>query len=961
MTSLPQHSENVEEELHRIELALKTIYSPSSSSSPNLSNPSNQQWWEQRQLADRYLTSFQGTEVSWMVCDCILRETDAPLNPLQQQLEQQQRRFFAAQTLHTKCRTDAYQLPASSLPSLRDSLVNNLNRYTAVGNMALTNRLAMCISALSVQMAWSTIVNDLMQSSAQNSTLVLHVLKVLPEECASDRLILVDENFRFQMRDHLVASSAMVFKFLETSNCPPTTIYEVFRSWIRYVPVQAHVIMASPLLEATIRNLVEPAHLELASDVLVEILRMYPSHVPQNQGLVQRMIPMLSSLPFDQAIRSEDEDVLRAYCRIITEMGESYLSLILSVQDTQASSIVDWVLRCSAIAETEIASITLHFWYRMVLDLESVDPYDVRQELVDRYATQLLNLIDICTSSLMKYPEDYNDLAPDRVDDLERDRFYVSETVEDCCRLLGGQIVLQRLGHLLQTEGNRVGANINSNWQGIESCFACILAANRFVASDEADVLPFCFALIPRLPADVEPLRYTTSKMIGKFASWLSEHPQILQPLMPYLAQGLSIKTCAPAAAVAIKELCECSNQKMSMGEPVLQLYNEISAKPGSLDLKDELEVLEGACRAASRQFRETQDNIAAFVQRIAQPIGARLAASLSNESCNVRQHVIPEIERLTVIVRFLAIPSTQPPHPIIELIKSSWALLHAASNRFPLSTDLAEKICRLHKHTLRAVGPVAYAPMLDALMEELVRSFERSRQSPFLYAASICVSEYGRDPSCARKLFDMVSALAAAAFTFLRDLNDLTHHPDVVEEFFYLMGRMVSYSPDLLVASPLLPSLFQCAIVGMQLEHKDANKGTLNFLENTITFGLSLRERSQPQCQQSLGQVLLSEGPGIVRNLILSLIGDLPAYSIDRGHGSISGILWKLNMLLPPQTLQWAKASLANVPEQICAEFLTALNRPLDSGLARQDFDGVVLRFMDACLRHRKLQKRRP
>lgn len=839
--------------------------------------------------------------------------------------------------------------------------MNNLNRFTAVGDMALTNRLAMCISALAVQMAWSTIVNDLMQSSAQNVSMVLQVLKVLPEECASDRLVLMNENFRYQMRDHMVATSPMVFKFLETSNCPPRTIYEVFHSWIRYVPIPASVVMSTPLLEATFQNLVEPSNLELASDVLVEILRMYPSHIPANQGLVQRMIPMLSNLPFEQALRSEDEDILRAYCRIITEMGESYLSLILSVHDTQASQIVDWVVRCSAIEETEIASITLHFWYRMVLDLESVDPYDVRQDLVDRYATQLLQLIDICTSSLMKYPEDYDDLSPDRVDDLEKDRFYVSETVEDCCRLLGGHVVLQRLGNLLRNEGNRVGGNINTHWQGIESCFACILAVNRFVACDESEVLPFCFGLIPQLPSDVEPLRFTTSKMIGKFASWLAEHPQILQPLMPYLAQGLSIKSCAPAAAVAIKELCECSNQKMSMGDPVLQLYNEISANPGSLDLKDELEVLEGACRAASRQIRDTHDNGAAFIQRIAQPIGARLTASLNNERCNARQHVIPEIERLTVIVRFLSVPLMQSPHPIIELVQSSWALLHAASSRFPQDTELAEKICRLHKHTLRAVGAVTYAPMLDALMEELVRSFERSRQSPFLYAASICVSEYGRDPSCARKLFDMINALATSAFSFLQNLHDLTHHPDVVEEFFYLMGRMVSYSPDLLIASHLLPSLFKCATVGMQLQHKDANRGTLNFLENTVSYGLSLRERNQPQCQKSLEQVLLTEGPTIVSNLILSLTGDLPAYVVDRGNGSISGILWKMNILLPSQTSQWAKTSMANVPEQIRAELVGALDRPLESGLARQDFDGVVRRFMEGCDRHRKLQQRLP
>lgn len=960
MTSLPQHSENVDEELHRIQLALDAVFSPSSSH-PNPANPQNgsspSQWWEQRQLADRYLTSFQSSEVSWMVCDRLLQETSAPVNS-HETIQQQQRRFFAAQTLHTKCRTDAYQLPAMSLPSLRDSLLNHLNRYTIVGDVALTNRLAMCISALAVQMSWLTIVPDLLASSSpQNRTVVLQVLKVLPEECASDRLVLVDENVRYHMRDQLVSSSSMVFQFLQNWDGSPEKIYDVFHTWIRHVPVQPTVLMASPLLEATVRALVEPQYLELAADVLVEILRMYPSHYIINHGLVKKMIPLLSTLPFEQALRSDDEDILRAYCRIITEMGESYMSLILSLQPNDASQIVEWVVRCSGIPETEIASITLHFWYRMVLDLESVEPYDVRQELVDRYTLHLLQLIDTCTSSLMRYPQNIDDLSEDRVDDVHRDRFYVSETVEDCCRLLGGQVVLQRLGNLLQNECRRVDGNVQSNWQGIESCLACLQTINRFVASDEAEFLPFCFQLIPRLPSDIEPLRSTASKMIGKFASWLAAHSEVLQPLLPYLAQGLSINSCAPAAAVAIKELCECSNQQMSMGEPVLQLYNEISANPGSLDLKDELEVLEGACRAASRQIQDTRGNVSTFVQRIAQPIGTRLAASLSDQNCNARQHIIPEIDRLTVIVRFLTVPNSPNSHPIVDLIKSSWALLDAVSNRFPQDHNLAEKICRLHKHALRTCGSAAYAPLLDALIKEVVKSFERSRQSPFLYAASICVTEYGRDPSCARKLFDMISALATTSFSFLRDLNDLTQHPDVVEELFYLMGRMVSHCPDPLVTSPLLHSLFQCAIVGMQLDHRDANKGTLNFVENTVSYGLSLREQNKPECQKSLEQVLLSEGQSIVSNLARALMGELPAHSIDRGHGSIAGILWKLNLLSPVHVTQWMNVALASTPEQVRTEFLKAL----DSGLAREDFNAAVQAFMSACERHRKLQKRHP
>jgi transportin-3 len=953
-TELPQHSANVDEELRRIQLALETVFSPRPGSSSNQQDASAQ-WWEQRGLADRYLIRFQGTEVAWMVCDRLLQDgntTGAVVST--DVVQQQQRRFFAAQTLHTKCRTDAYQLPTTSLPSLRDSLLQHLTRYAAVGDAALTNRLAMCISALAIQMGWSTVATDLLHST-QNRSVVLQVFKVLPEECASDRLVLVDENIRYHMRDHLVSSSALVFQFLQSWDGASERVYEVFHTWIRYVPVQATVLMETPLMEAAVRALLEPHNLELATDVLVEILRMYPSHHMANQGLVQKMIPLLSNLPFDQALRSEDEDVLRAYCRIITEMGESYMSLILSTQQNEASQLVEWVVRCSGISEIEIASITLHFWYRMVLELEGVEPYEFRQDLVDRYTPHLLQLMDICTTSLMRYPQNLADLADDRIDDLHRDRFLVCETVEDCCRMLGGQIILQRLGHLLQEECRRVDGNVQVDWQGIESCLTCIQAIHRFVPSDEGKFLPFCFELIPRLPADIPSLRFTASKIIGKYALWLAAHPLLLQPLLPYLAQGLSIPLCAPAAAVAIKELCECSNQQMSMGEPVLQLYNEISSQPGRLDLKDELEVLEGVCRAVSRQIQDTRDSGSGYVQRIVQPIGARLAVSVAEPNCNPRQHVIPEIERLTVIIRFLTVPmSPANTHPIVELVAGSWTLLDTASNRFPQDNNLAEKICRLHKHALRTCGALAYAPMLDALIEQLVRSYERTQQSPFLYAASICVTEYGRDPSYARKLFDMISALASTSFTFLRNLDDLTRHPDVVEEFFYLMGRMVSHCPDLLVTSPLLQPLFQCAIVGMQLDHRDANKGTLNFLEHTISYGLSLKEQNKPECQQALERVLVSEGQAVVQNLTLALLGDLPAYSVDTGHGSIAGILWKLNLLSPSLVAQWVNVAMLAAPEQAKADFLGAL----DGGLPREDFNLAVHAFMSACGRHRKFQK---
>jgi transportin-3 len=288
----------------------------------------------------------------------------------------------------------------------------------------------------------------------------------------------------------------------------------------------------------------------------------------------------------------------------------------------------------------------------------------------------------------------------------------------------------------------------------------------------------------------------------------------------------------------------------------------------------------------------------------------------------------------------------------MLELISSVWGFLDAAINRFPNDVLLAEKICRMHKHALRTCGALAFSPVLDRLITQIVQSFDRSHQSPFLYAASICITEYAADVSYSSRLYRMVASMASTCFSFLVNLEEFTNHPDVVEEMFYLVGRMMSHCPDPLAASPLLQSLLQCATVGMQLEHHGANKGTLRFLESTISYGLSLREKNKPECQSNLELSLSREGEAIVVNLARAMIGDLPLYS----NSQIPEILWKLNLLCPNLLSQWLQSAFAttqSLPEGAKNDFLGALN----TGLARDEFSLAVRAFENACERQRRLR----
>merc|ERR1712232_630041 len=347
--------------------------------------------------------------------------------------------------------------------------------------------------------------------------------------------------------------------------------------------------------------------------------------------------------------------------------------LIMGPQEMNQDRLVQLVLQCSAIRNNEIATITLNFWYRFVSSLEKLEPMEFRQHQIDYYTSCLSNLLGICTV-LMKYPAHVAELQADFLDDIARDRFYISETVEDCCRLLGGDIVLHHLGARLKEEyelftQKQTAQCIAESWQGCEGCLVAIRSISRYILHDEKVYLPFVMELISRklLPQDISFVRITCTSIVGYYADWLDHHPNYLPCLVTYLAEGLGMPHSAKASALALKQLCQsCSRQPLA--DPMLQLYETIVAAYNEqqqnntnnikTDLNIELEVLEGLCIAVSRHLRSVSvDERNAPVMRIIQPIATRFGSLMSNNNNTTSRQVIAEIERLTVIIRYLEVP----------------------------------------------------------------------------------------------------------------------------------------------------------------------------------------------------------------------------------------------------------------------------------------------------------------
>ena len=82
--------------------------------------------------------------------------------------------------------------------------------------------------------------------------------------------------------------------------------------------------------------------------------------------------------------------------------------------------------------------------------------------------------------------------------------------------------------------------------------------------------------------------------------------------------------------------------------------------------------------------------------------------------------------------------------------------------------------------------------------------------------------------------LIKMVQQFAVKTFSegMLRTLEDFTQKPDIVEEFFYLIERMLKCCPQGLLESGMLPTPVQAATVGMPVQQREASRALLDFFE---------------------------------------------------------------------------------------------------------------------------------
>lgn len=118
-----------------------------------------------------------------------------------------------------------------------------------------------------------------------------------------------------------------------------------------------------------------------------------------------------------------------------------------------------------------------------------------------------------------------------------------------------------------------------------------------------------------------------------------------------------------------------------------------------------------------------------------------------------------------------------------------------------------------------------------------------------------------------------MLSATAEIFFSKFGNMEVFRNNPEVVEEFFFLMAMCLKECPTLLFQSAdsnRLGQFVTAGIYGLQLEHKKAQKGVLQFFRDLISVACTAD--TTPEMTQIKGIASQIIGHRLTHSCICSL-----------------------------------------------------------------------------------------
>uniref|UniRef100_A0A670Z9Y9 Transportin-3 n=1 Tax=Pseudonaja textilis TaxID=8673 RepID=A0A670Z9Y9_PSETE len=829
-----------------------------------------------KERASLWLGELQRSVHAWEISDHLLQ--------IQQDVESC---YFAAQTMKMKIQTSFYELPTDSHVSLRDSLLSHIQNLKDMSPVIVT-QLALAIADLALQMAsWKGCVHTLVEkynNDVSSLPFLLEILTVLPEEVHS-RSLRIGANRRTEIIEDLAFYSSTVVSLLvtcvEKSGSEEKMLIKIFRclgSWFNLGVLDSTFMANSKLLSLLFEVLQQDKtssnlH-EAASDCICSALyaiENVETNLPLALQLFQGVLTLETA--YHMAVAREDLDKVLNYCRIFTELCETFLDKIVCTPGQGLGDLrtIELLLICAGHPQYEVVEISFNFWYRLGEHLYKTDDAIIHS-IFKAYIQRLLHAL----ARHCQLDPDHEGI-PEETDDFGEFRMRVSDLVKDLIFLVG---------------------SVECFAQGSE--FICFLRAP--CCRENNPTLVEVLDGVVRLPEAVHTaVRYTSIELVGEMSEVVDRNPHFLDPVLGYLMKGLCEKALASIAAKAIHNICSVCRDHMAQHFTGLL---EIARSLDSFMLSPEAAVglLKGTALVLARLPLE---KISACLSELCAVQVMALKKLLSQEPSNgLSSDPTVPLDRLAVIFRHTnPIVENGQTHPCQKVIQEIWPVLSETLNKHRADNRIVERCCRCLRFAVRCVGKGS-AALLQPLVTQMVNVYQEHQHSCFLYLGSILVDEYGMEEGCRQGLLDMLQKHVLTPF--------LSPHPTPLPSS--TRGRFIQRSPLTLLRSQVILPILQWAIAATTLDHRDANCSIMKFLRDLVHTGVANDHEDDFEARKELiGQVMTQLGQQLVSQLLQTSCFCLPPYTLP----DVAEVLWEIMQVDRPTFCRWLENSLKGLPKE--------------------------------------------
>ncbi|KAM5255913.1 transportin-3 isoform 7-T7 [Ctenodactylus gundi] len=473
-----------------------------------------------KERASFWLGELQRSVHAWEISDQLLQ--------IRQDVESC---YFAAQTMKMKIQTSFYELPTDSHASLRDSLLTHIQNLKDLSPVIVT-QLALAIADLALQMpSWKGCVQTLVEKYSNDVTslpFLLEILTVLPEEVHS-RSLRIGANRRTEIIEDLAFYSSTVVSLLmtcvEKAGTDEKMLMKVFRclgSWFNLGVLDSNFMANNKLLallfevlqqDKTSSNLHEAASDCVCSSLYA--IENVETNLPLAMQLFQGVLTLETA--YHMAVAREDLDKVLNYCRIFTELCETFLEKIVCTPGQGLGDLrtLELLLICAGHPQYEVVEISFNFWYRLGEHLYKTND-EVIHGIFKAYIQRLLHAL---ARHCQLEPD--HEGVPEETDDFGEFRMRVSDLVKDLIFLIGSMECFAQLYSTLK-EGN-------PPWEVTEAVLFIMAAIAKSVDPENNPTLVEVLEGVVRLPETVHTaVRYTSIELVGEMSEVVDRNPHFL-------------------------------------------------------------------------------------------------------------------------------------------------------------------------------------------------------------------------------------------------------------------------------------------------------------------------------------------------------------------------------------------------------------------------------------------------